>query len=63
MTGAIIWLRVSDGHQNEDNQLPDLERWCAEHGYQSVVGTTRNYLLSSRRVVQTLTLPCLALLG
>lgn len=33
MTNAIIWLRVSDSTQDETNQLPDLERWCAEHSY------------------------------
>jgi putative DNA-invertase from lambdoid prophage Rac len=35
MTGtpAAIWLRVSTDHQETDNQLPELERFCAHHGY------------------------------
>jgi DNA invertase Pin-like site-specific DNA recombinase len=37
---VILWLRVSADSQNEDNQLPDLQRWCEEHGYQ-VVTTVR----------------------
>lgn len=36
MIPVILWLRVSDGAQNEMNQLPDLERYCAEHGYRVV---------------------------
>lgn len=33
-TPAGIWLRVSDGAtQDEDNQLPDLQQWCDSHGY------------------------------
>lgn len=34
---AILWLRVSDASQSEDNQLPDLQRWCGEHGYRPVM--------------------------
>lgn len=28
-----IWLRVSTGHQDSDNQIPDVERFTAQHGY------------------------------
>ena len=28
-----MWLRVSTGHQDADNQLPDVERFAAHHGY------------------------------
>ncbi|MGH3191172.1 MAG: recombinase family protein [Streptosporangiaceae bacterium] len=34
MTSAAVWLRVSTGHQEADNQLPDVERFTAHHGYQ-----------------------------
>ncbi len=27
------WVRVSTGLQDEANQVPDVERYCAEHGY------------------------------
>ncbi len=30
---AGIWIRVSTGGQDETNQLPDVERHCAAHGY------------------------------
>src|SRR6516225_1250181 len=30
---AGVWVRVSSGGQDEANQLPDVERYCAEHGY------------------------------
>ena len=30
---AGIWLRVSDDHQDETNQLPDLQGFCGRHGY------------------------------
>ena len=33
MTGAAVWLRVSTGHQDTDNQVPDVERFAAHHGY------------------------------
>ncbi len=39
---AAIWARVSTDHQHEENQVPDLERFCAHHGYE----ITRRYLLS-----------------
>ncbi|MBO0769533.1 MAG: recombinase family protein [Solirubrobacterales bacterium] len=29
------WLRVSTGGQDEQNQLPDIERWCESHGYET----------------------------
>jgi DNA invertase Pin-like site-specific DNA recombinase len=32
-TPAGIWLRVSDESQDENNQLPDIEAYCREHGY------------------------------
>ena len=32
-TPAGAWVRVSSGGQDEANQVPDLERYCAEHGY------------------------------
>ena len=39
---AAIWARVSTDHQTEANQVPDLERFCAHHGYE----ITRRYMLS-----------------
>jgi putative DNA-invertase from lambdoid prophage Rac len=33
-TKAAIWLRVSTGHQDSDNQVPDVERFVAHHGYE-----------------------------
>jgi DNA invertase Pin-like site-specific DNA recombinase len=30
---AGMWLRVSSGRQDEANQLPEVLRYCAEHGY------------------------------
>jgi hypothetical protein len=33
VTAAAVWLRVSTGHQDSDNQVPDLERFTAHHGY------------------------------
>jgi putative DNA-invertase from lambdoid prophage Rac len=35
---AATWLRVSTGHQDSDNQVPDLERFTTHHGYE-VTGT------------------------
>lgn len=32
-TNAAIWVRVSTGHQDSDNQVPDVERFAAHHGY------------------------------
>jgi DNA invertase Pin-like site-specific DNA recombinase len=31
---AAIWLRVSTGRQETDNQVSDLERFTAHHGYE-----------------------------
>jgi DNA invertase Pin-like site-specific DNA recombinase len=36
MTDAAVWLRVSTGHQDSDNQVPDVEQFAAHHGYQIV---------------------------
>ena len=33
MTDAAVWLRVSTGHQDSDNQVPDVERFARHHGY------------------------------
>src|SRR5579875_2375522 len=30
---AGIWLRVSTGHQDSDNQVPEVEQFAAHHGY------------------------------
>ena len=30
---AGVWLRVSTGHQDSDNQIPDVELFAAHHGY------------------------------
>ena len=34
MTAAAVWLRVSTDHQETDNQVPDVERFAAHHGYE-----------------------------
>lgn len=31
---AAVWMRVSTGNQNVDNQAPDLDHFVAFHGYQ-----------------------------
>jgi DNA invertase Pin-like site-specific DNA recombinase len=31
---AAVWLRVSTTEQESSNQIPDVERFCAHHGYQ-----------------------------
>ena len=33
MTDAATWLRVSAGHQDSDNQVPDVDRFAGHHGY------------------------------
>ena len=33
MTDAAIWLRVWTGHQDSDNQVPDVEWFAGHHGY------------------------------
>jgi putative DNA-invertase from lambdoid prophage Rac len=30
---AAVWLRVSTGHQETDNQVPDVDRFAAHHGH------------------------------
>jgi DNA invertase Pin-like site-specific DNA recombinase len=42
MVNAAIWARVSTDHQTEENQIPDLERFCDHHGYT----IAKRYLLS-----------------
>ena len=32
-TEAGVWVRVSTAGQDEENQVPDIQRHCAEHGY------------------------------
>ena len=39
---AAVWIRVSTGHQDADNQLPDVERFAARHGHT----ITRRYEVS-----------------
>lgn len=34
MIKAAIWLRVSTGAQDSDNQVPDVERFAEHHGYE-----------------------------
>ena len=36
MTKAAVWVRVSSAHQTGDNQVPDLEKFAAHHGYEIV---------------------------
>jgi DNA invertase Pin-like site-specific DNA recombinase len=33
MTAAGVWLPVSTGHQDSDNQVPDVERFAVQHGF------------------------------
>jgi putative DNA-invertase from lambdoid prophage Rac len=33
MVDAAVWFRVSTGHQDSDNQVPDVERFTVHHGY------------------------------
>lgn len=33
-TDAAVWFRVSTGHQDSDNQIPDVEQFASHHGYQ-----------------------------
>jgi DNA invertase Pin-like site-specific DNA recombinase len=42
VTGAAAWLQVSAGHQDSGNQVPDVERFAAHHGYQ----ITERYVVS-----------------
>ena len=34
MTAAAVWLAVGMGHQETDNQVPDVERFVTHHGYE-----------------------------
>src|SRR5260370_12701403 len=34
VTGAAVLLRVSAGHQDSDNQVPDVEQFADHHGYE-----------------------------
>lgn len=34
MAKAAVWYRVSTGHQDSDNQIPDVERFAAHHAYE-----------------------------
>jgi putative DNA-invertase from lambdoid prophage Rac len=34
MTNCGVWFRVSTGHQDSDNQVPDVERFVQHHGYE-----------------------------
>ncbi len=42
MIPAAIWLRVSTGHQDRDNHVPDIERFTANHGHD----VTQTYTVS-----------------
>jgi len=44
MTSAGVWIRVSSGGQDEANQVPDVERYCRDHGYTE----TRRYTVHDR---------------
>jgi DNA invertase Pin-like site-specific DNA recombinase len=33
---AALWIRVSTNHQAGENQVPDLEKFAAHHGYEVV---------------------------
>ena len=35
-TPVGAWIRVSTQAQDEANQVPDIERYCEDHGYQIV---------------------------
>jgi Resolvase, N terminal domain len=34
MTDAAVWLRVSAGHQDSDNQVPDVQQFAQHHGHE-----------------------------
>jgi DNA invertase Pin-like site-specific DNA recombinase len=44
MTKAGVWIRVSGDDQDEENQVPEVERYVAEHGYEE----TRRYTVHDR---------------
>ena len=33
MSNAAAWIRVSTGHQDAENQVPDIERFADHHGH------------------------------
>lgn len=37
---AVFWFRVSTGHQDSDNQVPDVEAFAAHHGYREAARYT-----------------------
>jgi DNA invertase Pin-like site-specific DNA recombinase len=41
---AGIWLRVSSAGQDEENQLPEVMRWCESHNY----GVAEEYLIHGK---------------
>lgn len=41
---AGLWVRVSSGQQDEASQVPEVERYCQQHGYK----ITRRYQLHDR---------------
>jgi DNA invertase Pin-like site-specific DNA recombinase len=43
-TKAGVWVRVSSGSQDEANQVPDVERYVLDHGYDE----TRRYTVRDR---------------
>ena len=45
-TDAAVWFRVSTGHQDSDNQVPDVEAFASHHGY----AITARYTVSDTRV-------------
>ena len=45
MIPAALWLAVSTDHQDSDNQVPDVERFCAHHGY----AEARRFAISDSR--------------
>lgn len=40
MTPAAAWYRVSTGHQDSDNQVPDVEQFAVHHGFDLAVTFT-----------------------
>ena len=34
MTAAGVWIRVSTGHQDTENQVPDITSFAVHHGYE-----------------------------
>ena len=46
MTAAAVWLAVSTGHQQADNQVLDVERFVTHHGYEVMC---RYEVIESRR--------------